>query len=90
MLCPNCGGETFVSRTREADDKPSRIRLCIQCGRSGVTHEVWAEAEERQAFQMVLNGILTEDSRAEAKAVVARWKEEKWGSGCRSRSAPSR
>jgi uncharacterized Zn finger protein (UPF0148 family) len=89
VICPNCGGETFVSRTHEADEKPSRVRICLRCGRSGVTHEVWADVEERQTFQMVLNGILTEGSREQARGLVRKWKEEgRWGSGCRSRCAP--
>jgi len=89
MNCTNCGGETIVTRTVDSPDKPSRTRLCLSCGKVGVTVEVWGEVEGPQAFQKVLEGILAGDPRAEAKAVIARWREEKWGSGCRSRSASS-
>ena len=47
MTCPNCNGETIVTKSRCHDDYTERRKKCVRCGYRFSTIEIDSDMYER-------------------------------------------
>lgn len=73
MNCPSCGGETYVTRTRDHPRTPERIRRCLVCSLQFETLELYRNIAEGQARQATLfHDMVSPESRAKARKIIER------------------
>ena len=76
MRCPECDGETIVTRIQYQDDGDVRRRRCLDCRFAFYTVERVLAADTAQAFQASLFRLMTDGSRDQARRACAERRRE--------------